>query len=57
MIPKACKRLAKVEFPITEVSKHTFPENSIRPSHPLMFHQWWVKRPLAAAAWSVTLAL
>ena len=30
MMPKACKRLAEVDFPITEVSKHGVREKSIR---------------------------
>ncbi len=34
MIPKECKRLAEVDFPIAEVSKHAAWEKSIRHGHP-----------------------
>ena len=34
MIPKECKRLAEVDFPIAEVSKHAAREQSIRLGHP-----------------------
>ncbi|MEW6220849.1 MAG: hypothetical protein AB1634_15135 [Thermodesulfobacteriota bacterium] len=30
MIPKECKRLAEVDFPIAEVSRHAAREKSIR---------------------------
>ena len=30
MIPKQCKRLAEVDFPIAEVSRHAAREKSIR---------------------------
>jgi len=30
VIPKECKRLAEVDFPIAEVSKHAAREKSIR---------------------------
>ena len=48
MIPKDCKRLAEVDFPIAEVSKHSAREKSIRHSHPSTLHLWWARRPLAA---------
>ncbi len=32
MIPKECKRLAEVDFPIAEVSRHAAREKSIRPA-------------------------
>lgn len=39
MIPKECKRLAEVDFPIAVVSKHSAREKSIRHGHPsLIFH-------------------
>lgn len=48
MIPKDCKRLAKVDFPIAAVSKHSAREKSIRHGHPSTLHLWWARRPLAA---------
>src|SRR5712691_10916500 len=49
MIPKECKRLAEVDFPIAEVSKHAAREKSIRYGHPSTLHLWWARRPLAAS--------
>ena len=48
MIPKECKRLAEVDFPIAVVSKHSVREKSIRHGHPSTLHLWWARRPLAA---------
>ena len=48
MIPKACKRLAEVDFPIAEVSRHSAREKSIRHGHPSTLHLWWARRPLAS---------
>ncbi|MBI2191313.1 MAG: DUF1156 domain-containing protein [Planctomycetes bacterium] len=48
MIPKDCKRLAEVDFPIAVVSKHSAREKSIRHGHPSTLHLWWARRPLAA---------
>src|SRR2546427_6409194 len=48
MIPKECKRLAEVDFPIAVVSKHSAREKSIRYGHPSTLHLWWARRPLAA---------
>ncbi len=48
MIPKECKRLADVDFPIAVVSKHAAREKSIRHGHPSTLHLWWARRPLAA---------
>jgi adenine-specific DNA methylase len=56
MIPKECKRLAEVDFPIAEVSKHSAREKSIRHGHPSTLHLWWARRPLAACR-SMLLAL
>lgn len=47
-IPKNCKRLAEVDFPIAVVSKHSAREKSIRHGHPCTLHLWWARRPLAA---------
>ena len=48
MIPKDCKRLAEMDFPIAEVSKHAAREKSIRHGHPSTLHLWWARRPLAS---------
>jgi putative DNA methylase len=48
VIPRECKRLAEVDFPIAEVSRHSAREKSIRHGHPSTLHLWWARRPLAA---------
>jgi putative DNA methylase len=48
MIPKACRRLAEVDFPVAEVSRQAAREKSIRHGHPSTLHLWWARRPLAA---------
>ena len=49
MIVKECKRLAEVDFPIAEVSRHAAREKSIRHGHPSTLHLWWARRPLASS--------
>lgn len=49
MIPKDCKRLAEVDFPIAVVSRHAIAENKIRQGHPKTLHLWWARRPLASS--------
>ncbi len=49
MIPRACRRLAEVDFPIAEVSRHAVREKSIRHGHPSTLHLWWARRPLASS--------
>ena len=49
MIPKECKRLAEVDFPISDVSRHAAREKSIRHGHPSTLHMWWARRPLASS--------
>jgi len=49
LIPKDCKRLAEVDFPIAEVSRHAAREKSIRHGHPSTLHLWWARRPLASS--------
>ena len=49
MIPKECKRLAEVDFPIAEVSRQAAREKSIRKGHPSTLHLWWARRPLASS--------
>ena len=56
MIPRECKRLAEVDFPIAEVSRHASREKSIRHGHPSTLHLWWARRPLASSR-AVLLAL
>ena len=56
MIPKECKRLAEVDFPIAEVSRHAAREKPIVRQHPQSLHQWWARRPLASSR-AVLLAL
>ena len=56
MIPKECKRLAEVDFPIAEVSRRAAREKSIRHGHPSTLHLWWARRPLASSR-AVLLAL
>ena len=48
MIPKECKRLAEVDFPIAVVSRHSVREKSVAHGHPNTLHLWWARRPLAA---------
>ncbi len=49
MIFQGCKRLAEVDFPIAEVSRHAAREKSIRHGHPSTLHLWWARRPLASS--------
>ena len=56
MIPKECKRLAEVDFPIAVVSRHAAREKTIRHGHPSTLHLWWARRPLASSR-AVLLAL
>src|SRR3989337_579329 len=56
MIPKQCKRLAEVDLPIAEVSRHAARGKSIRHGHPSTLHLWWARRPLASSR-AVLLAL
>src|SRR5215210_5339137 len=49
MIPRECKRLAEVDFPIAVVSAHAAREKSIRHGHPSTLHLWWARRPLASS--------
>lgn len=56
MIPKECKRLAEVDFPIAAVSGYAIRENALRQDHPKNIHLWWARRPLAACR-AILLAL
>ena len=55
-IPRECKRLAEVDFPIAEVGFQAAREKSIRHGHPSTLHLWWARRPLASSR-SMLLAL
>jgi putative DNA methylase len=46
MIPKECKRLAEVDFPIAHVGQHS--ASAGREGQPSTLHLWWARRPLAA---------
>lgn len=48
VIPRNCKRLAEVDFPIAEVSGHAAKEKFVRSGHPSTLHKWWAQRPLAS---------
>lgn len=48
MIPKECKRLAEVDFPIAEVGRYALAEKARRSGTPHQLHLWWAWRPLAA---------
>lgn len=48
MIPKECKRLAEVDFPMALVGKHSASEKYGPKGHPSTLHLWWARRPLAA---------
>ena len=56
MIPKECKRLAEVDFPIVVVSRHAVHEQEQHDAHPKVLHMWWARRPLASSR-AVLLAL
>ena len=56
MIPRECRRLAEVDFPIAAVSRHAVREKSIRHGHPSTLHLWWARRPLASSR-AILLAL
>jgi len=49
MIPKDCKRLAEVDFPIAEVSRHAPREKYVRDTPNTALHTWWAQRPLASS--------
>lgn len=52
MIPKDCKRLAEVDFPLAAVNSACQRENNkkTRPDsgHISLLHTWWARRPLAS---------
>lgn len=48
MIPKDCKRIIEVDFPIATVGASSVREKPIVKNHPQALHQWWARRPLAA---------
>ncbi len=56
VIPRECKHLVEVDFPIAEVSWHAAREKSIRHGHPNRLLLWWARQPLASSR-AVLLAL
>ncbi|WP_026043412.1 DUF1156 domain-containing protein [Treponema primitia] len=52
MIPKECKRLAEVDFPLSIVNLACVEENNrktrIESGHISLLHSWWARRPLSA---------
>lgn len=52
MIPKQCKRLAEVDFPIAQVGKAVTNREKRFPvprGLPSTLHHWWARRPLASS--------
>ena len=49
MIPRKCKRLAEVDFPIAEVSSHAVREKNSRCGHIPKVHIWPAARPTASS--------
>jgi putative DNA methylase len=56
MIPRECKRLAEVDFPLKSVGEASSKERYGARGHPFLLHLWWARRPLAACR-SIMLAL
>jgi putative DNA methylase len=56
VIPKECKRLAEVDFPIAMVSRHAAREKYAGKGYPNTLHMWWARRPYGACR-AVLLAL
>jgi putative DNA methylase len=52
MIPKECRRLAEVEFPLSAINAACVEENNrkthVNSGHPSLIHTWWARRPLAS---------
>ena len=48
MIPKECKRLIEVDFPVAEVSRHSAKEKDARVAHIPKIHIWPAARPTGA---------
>lgn len=55
MIPKECKRLAEVNFPIAVALKRSIREKFIRYGHASTLHLWCARRPLAVC-WTMLVA-
>jgi len=52
MIPKECRRLAEVDFPLAAVNRACVEENNdktrVDSGHISLLHTWWARRPLAS---------
>jgi putative DNA methylase len=46
---KLRKKLIEVALPLEAINTASAREKGIRPGHPSALHQWWARRPLAAA--------
>jgi putative DNA methylase len=56
VIPRDCKRLAEVDFPIAVVSRQSARDKSTPEGYPSTLHLWWARRPLASCR-AILLAL
>jgi adenine-specific DNA methylase len=56
VIPRECKRLAEVDFPLKIVGQESSKERYGAGGHPFLLHLWWARRPLAACR-AIMLAL
>jgi len=52
MIPKECRRLAEIDFPLSAVNDACVRENNrktrVDSGHISLLHSWWARRPLAS---------
>ena len=51
------KRVIEWNLPLTEISKASTHEKSVRHGHPSTLHLWWARRPLAASRATIFAAL
>ncbi len=51
------KRVIEWNIPITDISKASIHEKSVRHGHPSTLHLWWARRPLAASRTTTFAAL
>ena len=48
-IPKNCKRLAEVDFPLVPVARYSTKEKQKKTGTVASIHVWWARRPLASS--------
>ena len=46
---RSCKKLIEVSLPLESINDACVTEKFIRTGHPANLHQWWSRKPLAAA--------